>query len=126
MVQLPVLRVLERLVPTRPLVRAPERRDGQLVFDIGQAVADGTPKLAMLLDDDNAETDSLANGANSQVDNGESGGATKPKQFMQHPPWDGRVGNTISRYEIALPAVDTTAVEAGEKSATTWGRLKAN
>lgn len=98
--------------------------DADLVYDIGQAVADSQQVLGMLLDGENNETDGVDFGANCTPDGGTSGGQTKPKSFMQHPPWDGRVGNTISRYEITLPAVDTTAVEASGKLVTAWGQLK--
>lgn len=92
---------------------------GNVILDIGQAVASGQVKLSMLLDGDNEETDGLGFGANCSPDVGPAAGETKPKSFMQHPPWDGRVGNTIARYEIEL-----AAVEAGGKLTTTWGQLR--
>lgn len=100
--------------------------DGKLVYDIGQAVADKKMSTAMVFDGDNKETAGLSNGASCTPDTGASGGQTKPKSFMQHVPWDGKVGNTISRYEIKLPAVVTTAVQSVGKATTTWGHLKAD
>lgn len=98
--------------------------DGSLVYDIGQAVADGQASLSMVFDGEDNETDGLSNGANCSPDVGPSGGQEKPKSFMQHVPWDGKVGNTISRYEMTLPAVDTTAVKSFGKLTTTWGHLR--
>ena len=98
--------------------------DGELIYDIGQAVADGIQETSVLFDGDDNETAGLPNGANCSPDGGTVGGETRPKAFMQHVPWDGKVGNTISRYEIALPAIDTTPVESSGKLATTWGQLK--
>jgi len=97
--------------------------DGQMVYDIGQAVADVAPILSVLFDDEDAETEGLANGASSSPDVGPVGGEAMDKSFMQHVPWDGKVGNTISRYEMSLPAV-TAAVEADGKVAATWGQIK--
>lgn len=99
--------------------------DDDLVFDIGQAVAGGQAQLSMLLDGEDDETPGLLNGAGCSPDSGAVGGEVKPKSFMQHPPWDGKVGNTISRYQIELPAaVGSQAVEASGKLTTTWGQLK--
>ena len=92
----------------------------QVIYDIGQAVAAGKMELSMLLDGDKGEVDGLANGANCTLDAGTCGGETKPKSFMQHPAWDGRIGNTIARHTITLAA----AVEASGKLSTTWGHLK--
>lgn len=94
--------------------------NGGVVYDIGQVVADGEAKLSMLLDGEKKETEGLDFGANCSPDTGPCGGETKSKSFMQHPPWDGRVGNTISRYEMQLPA----AVKADGKLTLTWGELK--
>ena len=94
--------------------------NGQLVYDIGQAVATGKVDLSMLLDGDKNETPGLGFGANCSPDGGTCGGQTMPKSFMQHPPWDGRVGNTIARHEIEL----TAAIESDGKLAITWGLLK--
>lgn len=96
------------------------RDGGNIILDIGQAVASGQVKLSLLLDGEKDETPGLAFGANCAPDVGPAGGKTKPKSFMQHPAWDGRVGNTIARYEVQL----TAAVEAGEKLSTTWGQLR--
>lgn len=93
---------------------------GQMIYDIGQAVAGGKAELSMLLDGDKDETDGLGFGANCAIDGGTCGGETKPRAFMQHPAWDGRVGNTIARHAMQLGA----AVEADGKLATTWGQLK--
>ena len=99
--------------------------DDDVVFDIGQAVISGTQSVSILLDGEDEEQKGLAFGANCAGDGGAVGGETKPKSFMQHPPWDGRVGNTISRYEIELPpARDLQAVDVQGKLATAWGRLK--
>jgi hypothetical protein len=98
--------------------------DGALVHDIGQAVADGIQETSVLFDGENNETAGLPNGANCSPDGGTVGGETMPKSFMQHVPWDGKVGNTISRYAIELPAIDTTSVQANGKLTTTWGQLK--
>ncbi len=95
--------------------------NGQVIYDIGQAVASGKVKLSMLLDGDKNETEGLGFGANCSPDAGPCGGEQKPKSFMQHPPWNGRIGNTIARYEITLAA----AVKADGKLAITWGCLKA-
>jgi hypothetical protein len=92
---------------------------GNVILDIGQAVASGQVKLSMLLDGDKQETEGLGFGANCTPDVGPAGGENKPTSFMQHPPWDGRVGNTIARYEIQL-----AAVEAADKLSTKWGQLK--
>jgi hypothetical protein len=44
---------------------------------------------------------------------------------MQHPAWNGKVGNTISRYEIDLPSgFGGMAIDANGKLATAWGHLK--
>jgi len=91
-----------------------------IILDIGQAVASGQAKLSVLLDGEKNEQAGLAFGANCAPDAGPSNGQTKPKSFMQHPPWDGRVGNTIARYEVQL----TAAVEAGGKLPITWGNMK--
>jgi len=99
---------------------------GTLVYDIGQAVADKKASLSVIFDGDNQETAGLLNGANCDLDPGPVGGESKPKSFMQHVPWDGKVGNTISRYEMTLPAVDTTAVDGIGKLTSTWGHVKAN
>ena len=101
--------------------------DDKLVFDIGQAVADNKFKPAIVVDGDNKETDKLGFGATCAPDAGPSGKQAKPKSFMQHPPWDGKVGNTISRYDVALPSVagGVTAVDKAGKATTTWGALKA-
>jgi len=100
--------------------------DGALVYDIGQAVADGLPELSIIPDGQDVEQPGLSNGASCSPDGSTVGGETKPKAFMQHVPWDGVVGITIARYEISLPAVSTSAVEASRKIATTWGKLKAH
>jgi len=100
--------------------------DGKLVSDIGQVVADVKAKLSILADGDKNETAGLKFDANCTPDAGPSGKAEKPKTFMQHPPWNGKVGNTISRFDINLPTVaGTTAVHVVGKSVTTWGQLKA-
>jgi len=99
--------------------------DGDLVYDIGQAVADGIQETSVLFDGDNNETAGLPNGANCSPDGGTVGGQTMSESFMQHPPWDGAVGNTISRYTIELPAASRMqAVEASGKLATIWGQLR--
>jgi len=99
--------------------------DGDLVFDIGQAVASGQAQTSVIFDGEDDETAGLLNGASCSPDGGSVGGETKPKAFMQHPPWDGRVGNTISRYQIELPlATGAQAVKASGKLTTTWGQLK--
>ena len=98
--------------------------DDDIIFDIGQAVVSGQAELSMLLDGEEEETKGLGNGANCTADAGPCGGEAKPKSFMQHPAWDGRVGNTISRYQIELPRAITQAVEASGKLSTTWGQLK--
>jgi len=98
--------------------------DGDLIYDIGQAVVDGIQVTSVLFDGDDAESEGLLNGANCAPDVGTVGEAAGSKSFMQHVPWDGKVGNTISRYEIALPAVDTAPVEANGKLTTTWGHLR--
>ena len=96
-------------------------RDGaNIILDIGQAVASRQVKLSILLDGEKNETPGLAFGASCSPDAGTAGGQTKPKSFMQHPPWDGRVGNTIARYDVLL----TAAVEAGGKLPIAWGQLK--
>jgi hypothetical protein len=77
------------------------------------------------VDGQDEETKGLGFGANCQADGGTVGGETKPKSFMQHPPWDGAVGNTISRYEIELPpAIGAQAVNATGKLATTWASIR--
>jgi hypothetical protein len=99
--------------------------DDDLVFDIGQAVASGTQEVSILVDGQDEEEKGLGFGANCQLDGGTVGGETKPKSFMQHPPWDGAVGNAISRYEIELPfAVGAQAVHATGKLATTWASIR--
>lgn len=102
--------------------------DDDLVFDIGQAVASGLQVTSVLIDGQDDEIKGLPNGANCVPEpNSPVGGETKPKSFMQHPPWDGAKGNTISRYEVELPpAAGMFAVEASGKLATTWGKLRAN
>lgn len=95
-------------------------RDGaNIILDIGQAVASGQAKVSCLLDGDKDETPGLVFGANCAPDVGPAGGKTKPKSFMQHPPWDGRVGNTIARYSVLL-----TAVESSGKLSSIWGQIK--
>ena len=100
--------------------------DDEVVFDIGQAVASGLREVSVLIDGQDEETGGLPNGSNCSPDGGTVGGETKPKAFMQHPPWDGAIGNTTSRYTIELPlAAGAKAVEAAGKLATTWGQLRA-
>jgi len=91
----------------------------QMILDIGQAVASGQAKLSLLIDGEKAEMEGLAFGANCTPDPGPCGGETKPKSFMQHPAWDGKVGNTIARYEVQITAVDSVG-----KLATSWGKIK--
>ena len=99
--------------------------DDDLVFDIGQAVSSGMQEVSILVDGQDEEEKGLGFGANCQLDGGTVGGETKPKSFMQHPPWDGAVGNTISRYIIELPpAVGAQAVDATGKLATTWASIR--
>jgi len=101
--------------------------DDDLVFDIGQTVVSGLAETSVLLDGQDDEQGGLLNGANCAADAGPVGGENKPKSFMQHPPWDGGVGNTIARYEVDLPpAAGMYAVEPTGKLATTWGQLRAN
>jgi len=97
--------------------------DGKLVYDIGQAVADKKQVNSVVFDGDNKETNGLPNGANCAPDAGPSGGQAKPKSFMQHVPWDGKVGNTIARFDMILPAT-TASVETASKISTAWGNLK--
>jgi hypothetical protein len=97
----------------------------KLVYDIGQAVAGGIMGLSVFLDGDKNETKGLKFDANCTPDVGPVGGQAKPKSFMQHPAWNGKVGNTISRYEIDLPGgFGGIAVDANGKLATAWGHLK--
>ena len=98
--------------------------NGDVVYDIAQAVADGLPALSILPDGQDEEQAGLANGANCALDGGPVGGEAKTAMLMQHPPWDGVTGNTISRYEISLPEVAAAAVDAADKLTTTWGQLK--
>lgn len=95
--------------------------DGKIVYDFFQAVVEGRVKLSVLLDGDKAETPGLHFGANcSPAEAGPVGGVTKSKVYMQHPPWNGRVGNTIARFEVQLPA----SCELLGKKTTLWGDLK--
>ena len=97
----------------------------KLVYDIGQAVAGGQMSLSVLLDGDKDETKGLKFDANCVPDVGPVGKEAKPKSFMQHPPWNGKVGNTISRYEMDLPGgFSGVAVDISGKLSTAWGNLK--
>lgn len=82
--------------------------NGKLIYDIGQAVITGSVKLSMLLDGETSETVGLGFGANCTSHAGTSGGLLKPKSFMQHPPWDKRVGNAIARHTVVLPELVST------------------
>jgi hypothetical protein len=95
--------------------------NGNMVYDFAQAVSEGKVKLSMMLDGDKVETEGLGFGANcTQAEAGAVGGVTKPKAYMQHPPWNGRTGNTIARFELQLPA---SVKRIGNVSAT-WGQIK--
>jgi len=99
--------------------------DDDLVFDIGQAIASGTQEVSILVDGQDEEEKGLGFGATCQSDGGPVGGEAKPKSFMQHPPWNGAVGNAISRYIIELPlAVGAQAVNANGKLAATWAGIR--
>lgn len=96
--------------------------DGKVIYDLFQMVSEGKVKLSMLLDGEKAETEGLNFGANcNPAEAGPVGGVSKQKVYMQHPPWNGRVGNTIARFELQLPA----SVDLIGKKTTIWGHLKA-
>ena len=99
--------------------------DGEVIYDIGQAVAENKQENSMLIDGEKKERPGLGFGACCQIVDFMAGGEKKPKTIYQHPAWDGAVGNTIARFKIELPFAGFEAVEADGKLATVWGQLKA-